>query len=69
MQVKLVLEWNCSFQFASYKQFYHKVYHIILIEEKNDVFTIINRIFIFILYQCDIENWCHHNMKFYIAPR
>ena len=52
---KLVLEWNCSFQFASYKWCYHKVYQSILIFN--------------IWYQYDIENWHHYNMKFYTAPR
>ena len=33
IQVKLVLESNCSFQFASYKQCYHKVYQSISISE------------------------------------
>ena len=33
------------------------------------MFTIINRIFIFIWYKYDIENWYHYNMKFYIALR
>ena len=33
------------------------------------MFTIINRIFIFIWYQYDIENCYHYNMKFYIVLR
>ena len=37
--------------------------------EKNEVFTNINRIFVFLWYQYDIRNWYHYNMKFYIALR
>ena len=37
--------------------------------KQNEVFTIINRIFIFIWYQCNIENWFHYNIKFYIVLR
>ena len=38
--------------------------------KQNEVFTmIINRIFIFIWYQYDIENSYHYNMKFYIVLR
>ena len=37
--------------------------------KQNDVFTIINSIFIFIWYQYDIGNWYHYEMKFYIALR
>ena len=33
IQVNLVLNWNYSFQFASYKQCYLKVYQSILIEK------------------------------------
>ena len=38
VQVKLVLEWNCSFRFASYKQCYHKVYQNISIGEIGRVY-------------------------------
>ena len=33
------------------------------------MFTIINRIFIFMGYQYDIENWYRYNVKFYIVLR
>ena len=38
-------------------------------EKKNEVFTIINRIFVFVWYQYGIRNWYQYNMKFYIALR
>ena len=37
--------------------------------KQNEVFTIINRICIFIWYQYDVENWYHYKMKFYVVLR
>ena len=37
-QVKVELEWNCLFQFVSYKQCYHNVYKIIWITEIKHVY-------------------------------
>ena len=38
MQVKLEFEWNGSFQFVSYKQYYYNVYQSISIIEMKRVY-------------------------------
>ena len=60
----------CEFCEISKNTFFTEHFRPTASEEKtNEVFTIINRIFVFVWYQYGIRNWYQYNMKFYIALR